>query len=260
MVVEQASNFCYYHYQSMGEKSPSPDLRAYSRRDALRFLAAGLTVAGVKKLEQGVRLNPPPLDPKPITFGPDVIAAINYAQMNETQRMNTESRLLVGSGYKIFGEPEIMTAHRSGNSIGEINTAYEKGTRVFDIDTLSFKGNLYAEHGFIPTFKLFGLEVGLPVVIDPNEEEYYMGRPIKLKKIIEHVGKLSDPHKALGVSMELKRGEYDSGIMNRLFDVLESEKVPAVINTRNQNVMKLATNVLSERNSLVWTVGQIQAA
>lgn len=232
-------------------KKPTVHRREFLNR-AFRIATAAAAIYGTHMLKKGVSLSPYPIEPHPLELNSDVITLINQAEAEgQITSINANDRLFFEAGNKLFGTtPDIKVAHRSGNSIEAIKEAYGKGTQVFDIDANDVGGKVYGEHGIVPSIKIGKKRLRLPFVIDVNEKKFKLGEPKNtLKEIVDFVGGLSTSQKPLGVSIELKRGEFKETTMYEMFEILKTNKVPAIIKIRSQEELEVAKRVQSSQKN-----------
>lgn len=242
----------------MGEKfTPSLSENSYTRRDVLRLAVGGTVALGIKKLESGVRLAPPKIEPKPFQLSPGVLEMLHRSEVDHGLTLSSPDRLYVETGFPFFvNESPINESHRAGNGIREIDKGYKEGIQLFDIDANDVGGVVYGEHGFVPTLKIGRFEFRIPCVIDINEREFKLGKPHKrIDELIKHVGNLSTPERPLGVKIELKRGTFKENALNGVLNSLETNKVPALILTRGQKEFELIGNIKILRRNESTLIG-----
>lgn len=265
----------------MSERQPRTiGERSYSRRELLRaggrIAAAGAIIWGLNRLEDGVKLKPKevyihPLDTHPIEMHPDQPIFANSTRnslspeahyLESAIRSNNPQKLFTQTGAEVFGQnPDVLVAHRAGNSIEAINKAYaEQGVQVFDVDANKIGDKVYASHGLVPSVDLKLLELYAPFVVDVDEWAFKLGRPRHLfKDVVKHVHLLSTKEKPCGVSIELKRGKFDDPTVSAMFDTLESYEIPAIMKFPTPELFESAMTMKMSRNANFILLGTSQA-
>jgi len=125
--------------------------------------------------------------------------------------------------YSFFvGERRLRWKHRSGNTIPAINQAFLEGATVLDIDATSVNGKILGLHGLYREKNLgkhkisLGIDFGRITINPPSFEE-----------IIKHINFLNTRENPLGVSIQLKRGEFEEKTLENILDILDGYKIPA---------------------------------
>lgn len=119
-------------------------------------------------------------------------------------------------------EQRLRWKHRSGNTIPDINRAFLERTTVLDIDATNFKKKTLVLHGLYYEKSLgkhkaaIGIDFGRLTINPPTFEE-----------IIKHINSLNTKENPLGVSIQLKHGEFEEEILENILDILDKFNIPA---------------------------------
>jgi hypothetical protein len=154
---------------------------------------------------------------------------------------------MINFGNFFVSDRPIMFSHRAGNNIKDINTAFRKGANFFDIDAAAdTSGEIYGEHGFILN-NIFNTKVNL--VIDFGEGEIRATLPTRIEDLIKHIHSLSTQENPLGISIDIKYGQFNKETLKKLIDLIYEYQMPAIIAPNTGEQLLNIRKIIEERKN-----------
>ncbi len=212
--------------------------RRLSRRKLLALAGVAAVGAAAQRLEMGIILDPPPLIVEDMLINKSA-EGIQLFSMNTIEEDGSESilsllspigKLLYEPSGEFFDGQPFNYVHRGGNGTASIDEALNKvnkegkeGPLILDIDANVVDGVVYGEHGIIYRTGQYLP----PLIVDVNEKEVRLGGLDTYEELVAYIAELSRTSgRTLAASTELKRGEFDLGVLHEMFAVHQKYKVP----------------------------------